>query len=157
MKKVIFGTLILLFAFLLAGCVEITSNPEDLFGYWDSKLYSVYTKFDEGGTYHSDYYYVSSDIEKVKVVVNPTEVPWYGFEIWIMSEAQYQDFSNNDVVNAVAHWSAFDGYQTFTCSLPSGFYRVLLDNSDRGWNDTDFDGVNDYVYTDLEWLFYERY
>ena len=79
----------------------------------------------------------------------------YGLEILIMTYSDYLNYIDYESYSAW-HLSLFTERTHFFNSgtIHEGeLYQVIIDNTDLGWDDTDFDFVNDAAYFDVEAVF----
>ncbi|HID08780.1 TPA: hypothetical protein EYP13_00970 [Candidatus Micrarchaeota archaeon] len=78
------------------------------------------------------------------VDVKVQEAPIYGFEVWLMTEYQFDVFRRTYTVSTIYKTVIF-GDKSFTVSgLNSGEkYVLVFENGDFGWVLTDNDGEND--------------
>lgn len=152
MKKRYLVVLLALLIMLVSSCVVITPPVRN----WVLTLSWDYGKLDEHYYWTNTYsFYISSDVSAVKIVLDCTVSPWYGYEVWLMSESQLSSFKNSGKVNVTARWIANSGYWVLQENLVApGYYHVVIDNTDYGWVKTNFDGWNDYVRTNMKlWLY----
>jgi len=150
--KVFLGLLIVI-TILLSGCIVVPPiNP----GQWVLKDHWQHYLLSEHYYTYSYSLYVGSNNSQVKISVNCSTSPNYGFEIWIMTENQFADFVNSDKVSVVAHFTAYSGSSNFYSSAitPGQSYRVVIDNTDYGWVKTNWDGWDDYCRFDANVYFY---
>ncbi|WP_448516843.1 hypothetical protein [Pseudothermotoga sp.] len=78
----------------------------------------------------------------------------YGLEILFMTMDGFAAYDGGESFNAW-HRSVYkEGRYYFEFEgVAPGNYALVVDNTDRGWEDTDFDFVNDYAVFDLEVYF----
>lgn len=140
--------LLIVITILLSGCILIPVNQGKwaLVDQWD------YYVLPEHYYTYSYLIYASSNCTEVKVSINCSTAPSYGFEIWIMTLDQFGDFVSSNKVNVVDHSTVYSGSYTFYSDslIPGEYYRVVIDNTDYGWVDTDWDGFDDYCAFDAE-------
>ena len=81
----------------------------------------------------------------------------YGLEILLMTASDFADFQSGGAY-AAWHKSVFEeGWHYFCFSnVTPGNYVLIVDNTDEGWETTDFDFENDYAVFDLE-AYFEAY
>ena len=73
-----------------------------------------------------------------------------------MTQTQFNNFVNSKVVSVVDHFTLYSGNYTLYPSAmsPGGTYRVVIDNTDYGWVDTNWDGYDDYCRFDASVYFH---
>jgi len=78
----------------------------------------------------------------------------YGLEILFMDSANFNLYRNGASFSAW-HKSIYTTgeYEFCFVNIPPGYYYLIVDNTNLGWDDTDFDGINDYAVFDLEAVF----
>lgn len=68
-----------------------------------------------------------------------------------MTEENFQKFRNNNSFVAWNESFKYQGYYDFNFSYVSpGYYRIVIDNTIKGEEQTDFDGYEDTAYFDIE-------
>jgi|GEM_PF-1139618 len=153
MTKVWYWSLmVVLLLFLLPGCIEIKQALEES----SKKVLVSYTNvyLDE------DYYLPHGPITLVSdssdLFVDLNLKAWdedYGLELFLMTDSNfaiYQSGSNSfEVVDHVTFYT--EGPQAWVfINVPPGVYYFVVDNTDLGWEETDWDGENDVAVFDLE-------
>ena len=76
----------------------------------------------------------------------------YKLELLFMTAADYIDFINSESYNAI-HYISLSTTGTVTYNLtdtPPGVYYFVIDNSNKGWEDTDSDGKDDIAIFDFK-------
>jgi len=75
----------------------------------------------------------------------------YGIEILLMSEDDYQNFKDGYNYKAWHKSIYYEGINSFNFgNISPGYYRIIIDNSDSGWEQTDSDGYEDTAYFYIE-------
>ncbi|MBO8165614.1 MAG: hypothetical protein H0Z25_00145 [Kosmotoga sp.] len=146
MKKKVYLLLVTVTAlFILSGCFVIVP-PEplcrrELQFSWSMK------ELDEG-YYSYNNAIAPYGIDTIEIKIEPIIAPSYGFEVWVMNYYQYLDFYYDGIVDGdVHHFTIYNEAKTLIINDPDPYetYYVIIDNSDLGWVETDWDGVNDLV------------
>jgi hypothetical protein len=81
----------------------------------------------------------------------------YGLEILFMTMDSFAAYDGGESFSAwhQSFYTVGRHYFEFK-NVPPGNYALVVDNTDLGWEDTDFDFVNDYAVFDLE-VYFETY
>lgn len=150
MKRILLFAGIIALVFSLSSCIIPVPNIPDTT--WDIVYSWSYETLSEHYYMPSSSFYFSYSDEAIKITVDPYDVPSYGFEVWIMTEDQYYDFHNYGSVSVKAHYTVYGSSREliYYPSEKGCLYRVVIDNTDLGWVNTDFDGVDDYVVFDAK-------
>jgi hypothetical protein len=81
----------------------------------------------------------------------------YGLEILFMTMDSFAAYDGGESFSAWHQSFYTEGRHNFEFKdVPPGNYALVVDNTDRGWERTDFDFVNDYAVFDLE-VYFETY
>jgi len=81
----------------------------------------------------------------------------YGLEILLMTMDSYAAYVGGESFSAWHRSVYTEGYYSFEfINVTPGNYALVVDNTDSDWEDTDFDGINDYAVFDLE-AYFEPY
>ncbi len=69
----------------------------------------------------------------------------YDLEVFVMDESEYVKYVNGSNFGVWFHesFSELGSHIYETESFSGGHFRVVLDNTDKGWEDTDWDGSDD--------------
>ena len=68
----------------------------------------------------------------------------YKLELLFMTKANYNDFTTSGSYSAYHHSLSITGTMTWNLTdIPPGVYYFVIDNSDKGWEETDFDFLDD--------------
>lgn len=104
-------------------------------------------------------YYMSSDVFILPfdgyLQIEYRLISWpqdYGVELMLMSQSQYNYYQNGESFSAYWHETVVsEGFHTYQSSpMPANrSMRFIVDNTDWGWEDTDFDFVNDRAVYDV--------
>jgi len=145
--------LLIVMSILLSGCIVTTPVNQ---GQWVLKDYWQHYILSEHYYTYSYSLYPSYNCDNVKITVNCSTAPSYGFEVWIMTQTQFNNFVNFNSVSVVDHFTVYSGNYTFYSSAmsPGETYRVVIDNTDYGWVDTNWDGYDDYCRFDASVYFH---
>jgi len=74
----------------------------------------------------------------------------YRLEIIFLTVDNFLHFKNDETFSAVDHRSIlYTGVYEFNFNVSPGSYYLVVDNSDLGWENTDWDGYNDDAVFDL--------
>lgn len=75
----------------------------------------------------------------------------YKLELLFMTKANYNDFTTSGSYSAYHHSLSITGTMTWNLTdIPPGVYYFVIDNSDKGWEDTDFDFLDDIAIFDFK-------
>ena len=75
----------------------------------------------------------------------------YKLEMLFMTKANYNDFTTSGSYSAYHHSLSITGTMTWNLTdIPPGVYYFVIDNSDKGWEETDFDFLDDIAIFDFE-------
>ncbi|MDK2886083.1 MAG: hypothetical protein PWP54_641 [Thermosipho sp. (in: thermotogales)] len=136
----------------LFGCdnfwfqLEYTPSPSNLlFSSYDQLLHEQNYKY-TGPITLADY---SNDL-----LINFNLKTWdgdYGIELLLMTEANFEDFKGGGTYSAY-HKSFYvkDFYTWRLNNIPPGVYYFVIDNSDKGWENTDADLEDNIAIFDVE-------
>lgn len=109
---------------------------------------------------HEDYWLYSSPIyigEDGRVFGNIYLKDWdedYGLEVLFMTTSNYENFEEGNSYSAWHKSFYTEGTHSFAFgNVSPGWYRIVVDNSNKGWDDTDWDGVDDVAIFDLKAYF----
>jgi len=155
MRKVYFVLTVFVVLVFLVSCVVTVPDPPRT-REWVLKMNFSYGQINENYYWTSPSFYVFPDTTSVKIVLDCLVAPSYGFEVWIMTPSQLSAFQHSKVVVVTDYWIVYEGNRTLqTNYLQAGNYYVVIDNTDYGWVKTNFDGINDYVFTNMKLYAYE--
>lgn len=146
MKKIISLSLILILTLLfISGCNGVVFPPPDDESWHCGEFWSYQNISWRKVSIEWSYY---SAGEKAKFVLDCLNAPSNGFEFWIMTDSQYENFQNNDILETTAIWKVSEGETTLNFTSPHGdFYVYIIDNSPAGVINPNSDSD---VYTNLE-------
>ena len=156
MKRVTFlSTVVIavLSLLLFFGCaVVVEPQPELLFQGTDCELHEE-GFFSSACGYVADGPIILADTSSnLKVDFNLRV--WdgdYKLELLFMTKANYNDFTTSGSYSAYHHSLSITGTMTWNLTdIPPGVYYFVIDNSDKGWEDTDFDFLDDIAIFDFK-------
>ncbi len=169
MKKELPLFIIIPIAFLsTSGCDLIASIYNELFANNEfSQFSSVYEEkpqpilltAEHNVSLHEDYYYFSDNT--ITVSRNPAHIViyfhlknWdgdYGLELMFMTESDFEDFRTLLGDYSAYHTAYYsEGTYKWELYVDPGVYRFVVDNTDKGWEMTDFDFEDDVAIFDYE-------
>lgn len=147
--------LLIVVIILLSGCIFVPPANQ---GQWVLKDYWQHYILSEHYYTYSYSLYAGYTTDRIKISISCSTAPSYGFEVWIMTQTQFNNFVNFKTVSVVDHFTVYSGSYTFYSDAisPGGTYRVVIDNTDYGWVDTNWDGYDDYCRFDAQVHFYVK-
>ncbi len=153
----IVGVVLAIIMIILGGCVAVISDTESSGGATNPPklIYQVYDEeLDENYYLPSKLIYIDKSGEVYGTINLKHWDGDYGLEIMLMDSANYNLYQNDQPFSAW-HKSVYStGKHEFKfVNVTPGYYVIVVDNTNEGWEKTDFDLENDYAVFDLEAYF----
>lgn len=150
-----------LILFIIASIVLLTSSCEELLtniynGYNEPQPILLASKKDH--LLHEDYYHYTGQItlssNPAHIVVYFNLKSWdgdYGLELMFMTESDFEDYQSLFGTYRAYHKTIYrEGTYKWELTVDPGVYRFVVDNTDSGWEMTDFDFEDDIAIFDYE-------
>ncbi len=102
------------------------------------------------------YFYHKIYISSLSDVYIPVKVyRWksrYALEVFFMNSWGFERYRSGKSFSTIARENILSSgeYLIRASRVGPGYYYVVVDNTDKGWSATDFDGENDYAVFDIE-------